>query len=104
MSALKRNIGYWLGANRLYLQVTSRKPTGSLTLYHARGNGFKLPKDFVPIGIEEGDEPDAEELADYVEHAYETDERKLQAAKIGMGVSFIIYRNSLLSSFEELTK
>ncbi len=29
----------------------------------------------------------AQELADVVEHAYETDERKLSAAKIGMGVS-----------------
>ena len=76
-------IAYWLGANRLYLQVTSRRPAGCLTLYHARGKGFKMPQGFVEIKTE----PEAEELADCVEHAYETDERKLTAAKIGMGVS-----------------
>ena len=79
-------IGYWLGANRLYLQVTSRRPNGVLTLYHARGKGFKMPGEFEPINEE--NEPSAERLADCVEDAYEHDERKLTAAKIGMGVSF----------------
>lgn len=41
----------------------------------------------MPMGFEEINfEPDADQLAECVEHAYEHDERKLTAAKIGMGV------------------
>jgi len=81
------SLAYWLGANRLYLQVTSKFPPGCLTLFHARGPGFKLPEGFKPIS----EEPEADDLADCVEWAYENDQRKLTAAKIGMGVSFLAH-------------
>ena len=55
-----------------------------MTLFQARGKGFRIPNGFKEITTE----PEAEELAECVEHAYETDERKLTAAKIGMGVSY----------------
>ena len=46
----------------------------------------------MPSGFQEIDyEPEAEELADCVEDAYEKDERKITAAKIGMGVSLLVY-------------
>lgn len=72
---------YWLGRNRLYLQVTNRVPNGITTLYKARGPGFKLSENFTPITKE----PTEDELAAIVENAYEHDERKIKGAGTGMG-------------------
>ena len=76
-------MAYWLGRNRLYLQITNRVPSSNvLTLYKARGPGFKISSSFTPIS----QELTPQELADIVENAYENDERKLSGAGIGMGV------------------
>lgn len=74
-------MAYWLGRNRLYLQVTNRVPSGVTTLFHARGPGFRLPAPFAPIAKK----LDEFELAQLVNDAYEHDERKVVGAGTGMG-------------------
>ena len=80
---MQRTLGYWLSKNRLYLQVTNEAPAGCLTLYQARGPGFKIP------GFQKIEHPPtAEEMADFVEEVYENDPRKVELAGVGMGVRF----------------
>jgi len=81
-TTMPRAFHYMLSQNRLYLSVTAKhalrgKPFA--TLFHSRGPAFKLP------GLPAEYEPTAEEMAQAVEDVYETDPRKKELAKIGMG-------------------